>query len=327
MPTTSPFRSLRHRAVRVRFLVRGVALVAGVATMLIARPAVAQVCGDATGDGLVTVTDGVQTLRAAAQLATTCTLATCDVDGNGSISVTDGVNVLRKAADLSAPDQCGGGGGGDAAEAKSISDAVAPLLLFGFTGISDVSLPGAAARAATVQSAVTQIDEDDCPAGGSRKKILLGACIINVSFDACGYSAPTLGSFEFERVISVNFCRSQVVLSLDVTDIASGRLVQFEGSVSFSPTGDGGFFADGGPIRITTPQGAFDLSFQQLVFDDEGHLKSGAGQITDTDDNFAMATMSLTVTSPTTASVVATFDDNHQASFVLNLITGDFTPA
>jgi hypothetical protein len=41
--------------------------------------------------------------------------------------------------------------------------------------------------------------------------------------------------------------------------------------------------ADGGPIRIVTPQGAFDLSFQQLVFDDEGRPTSGAGSITDTD--------------------------------------------
>jgi hypothetical protein len=37
--------------------------------------------------------------------------------------------------------------------------------------------------------------------------------------------------------------------------------------------------------------------------------------------------VSLTVTSPTTADVLATFDDGAQSRFVLNLITGDFTPA
>ena len=149
---------------------------------------------------------------------------------------------------------------------------------------------------------MTPIDADYCPAGGIRTKLLLGACIINVSFNACRYSAPTLGSFEFAHVISVNFCRSPVALRLDVSDLASGRLVDFEGAVDFSPTGDGGFFSDGGPIQITPPQRTFDLSLQQLVFDAEGHPQSGARQITDTDDNFALATMSFTVTSATTAS-------------------------
>lgn len=58
-------------------------------------------CGDATGDGTVSVTDGVNVLRAAAGLPNTCTLAACDTDHNGVITVTDGVNVLRAAAGLS----------------------------------------------------------------------------------------------------------------------------------------------------------------------------------------------------------------------------------
>jgi hypothetical protein len=64
------------------------------------------VCGDADGNGTVTVTDGVQVLRAAAELSSSCPPAACDVDGDGVIGVTDGVNVLRKAADLSAADAC-----------------------------------------------------------------------------------------------------------------------------------------------------------------------------------------------------------------------------
>lgn len=63
-------------------------------------------CGDADGSGSVTVTDGVQTLRAAAALSSACTLARCDVDGNGVLSVTDGVNVLRTAAGLPAAASC-----------------------------------------------------------------------------------------------------------------------------------------------------------------------------------------------------------------------------
>ncbi len=63
-------------------------------------------CGDADLSGTVTVTDGVQVLRAAAGLSSPCTPGRCDVDGSGTISVTDGVNVLRDAAGLSSATSC-----------------------------------------------------------------------------------------------------------------------------------------------------------------------------------------------------------------------------
>ena len=53
-------------------------------------------------------TDGVQTLRAAAGLSSSCTPARCDLDDGGSISVTDGVNVLRAAAGLTVNLACPG---------------------------------------------------------------------------------------------------------------------------------------------------------------------------------------------------------------------------
>jgi hypothetical protein len=77
-----------------------------------------EVCGDADGNGRVTVTDGVQVLRAAAGLSSSCPEGgvgaavvgtaggACDVDGNGAISVTDGVNVLRLAAGLPVELRC-----------------------------------------------------------------------------------------------------------------------------------------------------------------------------------------------------------------------------
>ncbi len=73
---------------------------------LMIYPAVAFVCGDADGNGSVTVSDGVQILRAAADLSNTCTLARCDVNGDGTITVSDGVAVLRRAADLPGADDC-----------------------------------------------------------------------------------------------------------------------------------------------------------------------------------------------------------------------------
>src|SRR5262249_30708986 len=81
------------------------ALAAAVAIGLAASAADAQVCGDANGDGRVSVSDGVQALRAAAGLPSVCD-DDCDVDGNGSVSVTDGVNILRKAAGLAIVEAC-----------------------------------------------------------------------------------------------------------------------------------------------------------------------------------------------------------------------------
>ncbi len=57
--------------------------------------------GDLDGDGFVTVTDGVNALRCAAQLPTAypC-LPNGDCDRDGQVTVTDGVNVLRMAVQL-----------------------------------------------------------------------------------------------------------------------------------------------------------------------------------------------------------------------------------
>ncbi len=72
-----------------------------------ATPGEGRLCGDADASGRITVTDGVNVLRAAAGLSSACTdPAPCDVDGNGAVTVTDGVNVLRAAAGLAANLQC-----------------------------------------------------------------------------------------------------------------------------------------------------------------------------------------------------------------------------
>lgn len=60
----------------------------------------ARPCGDADGNDVVTVTDGVIVLRSAAGLPSIATRDCCDMDFNGSISVSDGVLALRAAADL-----------------------------------------------------------------------------------------------------------------------------------------------------------------------------------------------------------------------------------
>ena len=82
-----------------------------IALLFALRPAVApaqifKLCGDVDGSKTVTVTDGVQVLRAAAGLSSDCTEEICDADVNGEIGVTDGVIVLRKAAGLTITEDC-----------------------------------------------------------------------------------------------------------------------------------------------------------------------------------------------------------------------------
>jgi hypothetical protein len=74
--------------------------------LLTSSSARGQGCGDADGDGNVTDVDGVNVLRAAASLSSSCTLPTCDINSDGVINDVDGVNVLRAAALLPATLNC-----------------------------------------------------------------------------------------------------------------------------------------------------------------------------------------------------------------------------
>ncbi len=78
------------------------------AVLLALSPSVtlAQLCGDADGDGTVGINDGVQTLRSAAFLSSTCSANVCDVTGDGDVNLVDGINVLRAAASLSSQHVC-----------------------------------------------------------------------------------------------------------------------------------------------------------------------------------------------------------------------------
>jgi hypothetical protein len=118
----------------------------------VASPAFAETCGDADGSGAVTVTDGVQTLRAAAGLGSTCTAARCDVDDSGAVSVTDGVNVLRAAAGITVTLTCPGAQPACTTATVTVSIAVpepigAATLTLGYAA-SAVILPGSGDAAA-----------------------------------------------------------------------------------------------------------------------------------------------------------------------------------
>jgi hypothetical protein len=275
----------------------------------------AQVCGDADGDGTVTDTDGVQVLRAAVALSSVCTLAVCDVDGDGTITDTDGVRTLRKAALLPVEEACTLTGG-TTAEVELAVDAALPLITFGLPLIPDV---GVAAAGFTTDTA-------DCPAGGTRTTRFLGS-VITVSLDACRYSNPSLGTFEFEGSVGISLVDGSVPFDVTVTDVNSGRIVDVQGFIFGMPLIDGGLVVDGGPLTLTTPQGRFMLTFDALTVDGEGHVVSGAGRIEDTDDNFELDAVDFTANGDGTADLVAELDDGSTQSFLLNLVTGDLTPA
>ena len=94
----------------LRVLPDGRLVVAGYAgdTFVVARyEGFPRACGDADGNGSVTVSDGVQVLRAAAGLPSACLASFCDADGSGDLGVTDGVRVLQAAAALPSTLRCG----------------------------------------------------------------------------------------------------------------------------------------------------------------------------------------------------------------------------
>jgi hypothetical protein len=84
-------------------------LVLALLAVLLPTIGAAQTCGDPNGSGTVTVTDGVQVLRAATALSSDCASGGCDVNADGSVTVTDGVVVLRAAAGLPASLNCSNG--------------------------------------------------------------------------------------------------------------------------------------------------------------------------------------------------------------------------
>jgi hypothetical protein len=99
-----------------------------------ATGATAQTCGDADGNGSVSVADGVRVLRAAAGLGD-CDPRACDADGNGTVSVADAVNVLRAAAGLAATLTCAASPVASFVEAVTTSDGTTATLQVGVAPI------------------------------------------------------------------------------------------------------------------------------------------------------------------------------------------------
>jgi hypothetical protein len=176
--------------------------------LVTAAAARADTCGDADDSGAVTVTDGVQTLRAAAGLDSSCTAARCDVDGSGAVSVTDGVNVLRAAAGLAVTFRCPGAQPTCTSAAVTVALAApkpigAATLTLGYAA-NVVALPGsgdAASDRVTVASPGTLLGNGQPNDLEDRVVFSLVAFdgvddgnLLTVTFDCLG-AAPGAGAF------------------------------------------------------------------------------------------------------------------------------------
>jgi len=283
------------------------------------------VCGDADGSGTVTVTDGVQVLRAAAGLASTCSdhASACDVDGNGSVTVSDGVNVLRKAAGLSITEACPTSG--VEADVATISGTVVPFLTVGLSQVPSFGLSSS--------SAVVPADTQNCEEGGSRTSSNAGI-MAQVTFAACRITRANLGSFQFDGTVTVTFGipDSTVAFELRVTDLSNNKVSDFDGTLDGTVNlgSSGGFVVDGGPISVRSSEHGpeiFSITFHDLTVDKNAKLVSGSATATDTSDSFELKTATFMVVSSTTADLHVVHDDSSTADFTLNLDTGELSPA
>ncbi len=197
------------------------------------------------------------------------------------------------------------------------------------TGVGTASAQQAVAPPFQGIGTATQaaVKVDDCPNGGTRTQDDQ-LTTVTITLAACKYSNADLGDFQFDGTITASLLASSAAFNVTVKDLDSNRQTTFVGSVTGTPASGGGFVVNGGPIVLTTPQGKFTLTLDDLTVDGDGNVVSGGGSLTDDDDVFDLQKIELTIrTGGVLADMVATFDDSSTASFVVNLKTGSITPA
>ncbi len=255
----------------------------------------AAVCGDANGDDVVTVTDGVQALRAAAELDNTCD-DSCDVDASGGVTVTDGVNILREAAGLPSAQACPG-----------FEDRVSGLVnrtrgIFG--PISKVAAVGAT-------SAGTPSPCDN-PEGGFEQTssgFLFNNCVFGEVSLTGELRAPGDGTLEFVNL--------QLATAGDVTTLNGTLTIGTSGAVStFSGSLDGS----------SSVLGAFVVTFDDLAIDALGTPITGLMSFDVSDAAIpTVVEVRVTVTGTTQDQVLLRFDDQTTANYFYNTTTTGLT--
>ncbi|MCC6767118.1 MAG: hypothetical protein IT293_20880 [Deltaproteobacteria bacterium] len=271
-------------------------------SVLSAGSASAQTCGDADGSGTVTVTDGVQTLRAAAGLGTTCTAAACDVDGSGSITVTDGVNVLRKAAGIPITEACPGTNLGTQVESLLGT----ALARFGF-----LTKGGAAAGARAAF-------EQPCDNDG-------GFLVIDDQTGAISYDNCELGGIRLDGFLATN--SGGMEFGITFTDLATGDFETMSGNVSDRVVG-GTYVTSGFFSYDSSSFGAFDIGFDELTVDSSSGNFVGGSLVFSVDDGALedVETIRLNFNPTNVALVEVTLSDDSVVPFNYDLVSGELTP-
>jgi len=212
--------------------------------------------------------------------------------------------------------------GSVSAGAQSVASAVVPFLILGAPLATGVSSSALSTQSTTSAEAETV---DNCPGGGTRTDDE-GLLVRTITLAACGVSAPQLGSFTFDGTITINFTAGTIDFDVTATDVAHDISVDFVGTLNGTVQQSGGFVLNG-TVTMSTDDGDFTVTMNAITIDANHHLVSGSATITDDDDVFDIASLAMTVNSGgATANVVATFDDNTTANYVLNLSTGQLTP-
>ncbi len=219
-----------------------------------ALTAAAQVCGDADDNGTVTVTDGVQALRAAASLPSTCDgNGNCDVDGNGTVTVTDGVNILRKAADLPITEACVANANGEVASLLKQSIPV-------FGGFGQLTKIGGASASAA-----------DAPCENADGFVTFDESNNEVDFDNC-----RLEGLVYDGFIGVS--GSTLFFDLEITDDFGADIEFFtDNGLTFEDSGDNVILSgDLGLSDFSGDLGDFSANFERLETDPNGNLVGGS---------------------------------------------------
>ncbi len=222
-------------------------------TIALAAPAAAQICGDANGNGTITVTDGVQALRAAADLSSTCEDG-CDVDGSGAITVSDGVNILRKAAGIAFNEACDFTG-------QEANGVVSPSLSI-FDAITKV--PG-------IGSASALIAAGDCDNDGTVERVQAGAS------SAATFSNCQIGGTIVDGTISRAVLGQGVVVGFDgfaITRVKTGKSLTFNGQLGIANEQNGKRIA--GTLNVTSSErGALTIQFVRILLAGDGSVIQG----------------------------------------------------
>jgi hypothetical protein len=219
-----------------------------------AAPAAAQTCGDANDNGTVTVTDGVQALRQAAGLSSSCEDG-CDVDGSGTVTVSDGVNILRKAAGIAINETCDFTG-------QEANQVVNPSLSI-FGGMTKVPGVGSADVAAAA---------GDCENDGT---IVL---FQGPSQSAATFANCKIGGTVLDGTISRVVLGQGIALGFDgfmITRVKNGESHTFDGQLGITSEQLGKRIA-GTLTVMSSKHGTFSLQFQRILLTGDGSVRQGA---------------------------------------------------